>query len=67
MFHFSEEGLGRRRKHHKRGEFEVEVNNAKIVYFDGATTSGVIQVIDKVLLPPKLIAKYNLEDMEDFQ
>lgn len=60
-----EEGLGRRHaKKQLKGDFEIEVNNAKIVYFDGVTTTGVIQVIDKVLLPPKIMEKYNLEDLE---
>ncbi|OQV14479.1 hypothetical protein BV898_11321 [Hypsibius exemplaris] len=56
-----ENGLSRR--HHK-GEFEVLVNNAKIVSFDGVTTTGVIQAIDKVLLPPSILEEYNMVDLD---
>jgi transforming growth factor-beta-induced protein len=39
---------------------DVEVNDAKIIYFDGAVTNGVLQVVDTVLLPPKIKAQFNL-------
>ncbi|XP_055357653.1 periostin-like [Paramacrobiotus metropolitanus] len=43
-----------------RPEVEVEVNDAKIIFFDGVVTNGIIQVVDTVLLPPKIKEQYNL-------
>jgi uncharacterized surface protein with fasciclin (FAS1) repeats len=36
------------------------VNNAKIISFDGVTTTGIIQAIDRVLIPPSVMEKYNI-------
>jgi transforming growth factor-beta-induced protein len=44
---------------HHRG-FEVLVNGAKVIYFDGAVTNGVIHAIDEVIIPPKILAKLML-------
>ncbi|GAU94848.1 hypothetical protein RvY_06556 [Ramazzottius varieornatus] len=35
--------------------YEVFVNEAKIVYFDGVTTSGIIHAIDRVMIPKGLL------------
>lgn len=40
---------------------EVLVNNARIVTFDGVTTTGVIQPIDRVLIPPSVMEKYMID------
>jgi len=39
---------------------EVEVNDARIIFFDGATSNGNIQVIDTVLFPPSLKQEFNM-------
>jgi transforming growth factor-beta-induced protein len=39
---------------------EVEVNDARIIYFDGATSNGNIQVIDTVLIPPSIKKEFNM-------
>ena len=35
--------------------YEVFVNEAQIVYFDGVTTSGIIHAIDRVMIPNGLM------------
>jgi len=49
----------------RRGEFEVFVNEAKILFFDGVTKSGVIHAIDAVLIPPSVMDRLNALDLED--
>lgn len=53
-------GVGGEEKPERGPGVEVDVNDAKIIYFDGAVRQGVIQVIDNVLLPQSIKDEFNL-------
>jgi len=42
--------------------FEVEVNRARLVYLDGATTTGILQPIDRVLLPKAVMEEFEMDE-----